>query len=192
MPALTGAYGLLVELDVLLAKVGLAAAFDGHPLFLSAGGGFALRNARHPLLALTGSSVQGQDILLGESERALIVSGGNAGGKTVCLKNSGADRHHGPLGSARAGRARERLPFWHDIFVILATSRAWRTRFSTFTAQNTGHLAHLPVVDEHALVILDEFGAGTDPAQGAALAQAVIDSLMERGARIARPPISRR
>lgn len=185
LPALSGAYALLVALDVLLAKVGLAAAFDGHPLFLSEGGGFALRNARHPLLALTGGPVQGQDILLGESERALIVSGGNAGGKTVCLKTLGLTALMVLSGLPVPAEPESRLPFWHDIFVILGDEQSLEDAVSTFTAQIRAIARIWPMVDERALVILDEFGAGTDPAQGAALAQAVIDSLMERGARVA-------
>jgi DNA mismatch repair protein MutS2 len=183
--ALAGTYAFLVELDVLLAKVGLAAAFDGHPLFLSEAGGFALKNARHPLLALSGGAVQGQDILLGEGEKALIVSGGNAGGKTVCLKTLGLSALLALSGLPVPAEPESRLPFWHDIFVILGDEQSLEDAVSTFTAQIRAIARIWPAVDARALVILDEFGAGTDPAQGAALAQAVIDSLMERGARIA-------
>lgn len=112
-PGAQAALELLAQLDVLQAKRRLAALFDGQCLTLSpVEEGISLFAARHPLLALArsdapaaknaGGSVRPLDILLRPGERALVITGGNAGGKTVCPENSGPDGGHDSQRPARA------------------------------------------------------------------------------------------
>ncbi|MBG0776456.1 MAG: Smr/MutS family protein [Desulfovibrionaceae bacterium] len=197
--AVAGAYGLLVHLDVLGAKGSFAAALNGHVILPEDGAPLHLRDARHPLLAAErGRAGQGGrahakavpaavpvDIELRPGQRAMILSGGNAGGKTVCLKTLGlvallaATAIPAPVAEGSA------LPRFDDIFVILGDEQSLEDHVSTFTAQITRLARGWETVGPRTLVLLDEFGAGTDPTQGAALAQAVVDTLLERGAWLA-------
>ncbi len=115
-------------------------------------------------------------------QRALVISGGNAGGKTVCLKTLGLIALMARCALPVPAEAGSVMPFWRRIHAFIGDEQSLEDHVSTYTAQIT-HLARVwPELGPDSLVILDEFGAGTDPSQGAALAQAVVDSIMERGA----------
>lgn len=115
-------------------------------------------------------------------QQALIISGGNAGGKTVCLKTLGLCALMGLCALPVPVEAGSVLPLWQRIDAFIGDEQSLEDHVSTFTAQ-IAHLGRIwPRLSSASLVILDEFGAGTDPSQGAALAQAVVDSLMESGA----------
>ncbi len=142
-----------------------------------------LLEARHPLLALSGDA-QPIDILLGSEERGLVISGGNAGGKTVCLKTLGLMALMGMSGFPVPVAAGARLPAWTHIHAFIGDSQSLEDHVSTFTGQ-IRQLTHAwEDADRHSLILLDEFGAGTDPAQGAALAQAVLDGLLDKDATV--------
>lgn len=176
------AYTGLVNLDVLMAKVKLANEYDGRAIEVVESGEPNLVKAKHPLLALADSSVQPLSIELLEGQKALIVSGGNAGGKTVCLKTLGLIGLMAFTGLPVPASEGSSLPLWTDIFVVMGDEQSLEENVSTFTAQIQYLNRVWDKVDSKTLFILDEFGAGTDPTQGAALAQAVIDSLVERQA----------
>lgn len=178
-------YDMVVGLDVLLAKARLAGLLDGHVPDVGADR-VELLEARHPLLALTeGATARPVDIVLKPGQRVLVISGANAAGKTVCLKTLGLTALMALAGLPVAVREGSCLPFWTSIFVFMGDEQSLEDHLSTFTAQ-IRHLSRAwPELDANALVLLDEFGAGTDPAQGAALAQAVVDKLLERGAYLA-------
>ena len=115
-------------------------------------------------------------------QQALVISGGNAGGKTVCLKTVGLTALMGLCALPVPVEAGSVLPLWTRIHAFIGDEQSLDDHVSTYTAQIT-HLGRIwPALGPDSLVILDEFGAGTDPSQGAALAQAVIDCLMESGA----------
>ncbi|MDR2727066.1 MAG: Smr/MutS family protein, partial [Deltaproteobacteria bacterium] len=183
LTAIRAAWDLLVALDALRAKMLFGDACRGVSVTTGEGLILSLAQARHPLLALESKNrVQPVDLLLRQDDQALIISGGNAGGKTVCLKTLGliaALTYAGVPAPAERGGT---LPWWPDIQAFIGDEQSLDDHVSTFTAQ----IRHLnqawPRTGRHSLVLLDEFGAGTDPAQGAALAQAVIDELLERGA----------
>ncbi len=183
------AYTLLVDADVLLAVSQLAARYDGTSVEFDEGRPVHLVDVRHPLLVLQHEADPGTapnpvpvDLALKAGQRALIVSGGNAGGKTVSLKTLGLTALMGMCGlPVPAGRGGS-LPFWRRMHVFIGDEQSLEDHVSTYTAQ-IRHLSRIwDEIGPHSLVILDEFGAGTDPAQGAALAQAVMDGLLERGA----------
>lgn len=189
--AVAAAFEELVACDVLWAKAALAEAFDGtvpevapeHPVHLVL--------ARHPLLVLAedanapGRTVIAQDLILAEDQKALIVTGANAGGKTVCLKTLGLLSVMALSGLPIPAEEGSRLPFFTKVFVFLGDEQSLLDHLSTFTAQ-IRHLSRVwPEIDSQTLVLLDEFGAGTDPSQGAALAQAVVDGILDHGAYLA-------
>ncbi|QJB57681.1 Smr/MutS family protein [Pseudodesulfovibrio sp. zrk46] len=176
------AYHGLVGLDVLMAKVALATRYDGRAIEIVESGSPVLIKTRHPLLALAEEDVQPVNIELLEGQKALVVSGGNAGGKTVCLKTVGLIALMSFAGLPVPAAEGSSLPLWTDIFVVMGDEQSLEENVSTFTAQIQYLKRVWDKVDGQTLFILDEFGAGTDPTQGAALAQAVIDSLVERNA----------
>ncbi len=188
-PELRAAYVMAVEMDVLLAKCALCGLMAGQVPDVGGEGSVELFSARHPLLALAegspgqpAKSARPVDILLKPGQRVLIISGANAAGKTVCLKTLGLSALMALSGLPVAAGEGSRLPFWSKVYVFMGDEQSLEDHLSTFTAQ-ISHLSRAwPSLDSDALVLLDEFGAGTDPAQGAALAQAVVDKLLDKGA----------
>ena len=178
-------YDLLVALDVLQAKVALAREMNGRPLEPEPDAPLRLLSARHPLLALAPEDVVPIDVELLPGQSALVISGGNAGGKTVCLKTLGLIALMAQAGLPVPVAEGSTLPFWDKIFVFMGDEQSLEDHVSTFTGQ-IHRLAHAwEEVDGQSLVLLDEFGTGTDPSQGAALAQALVDALLEKGADVA-------
>jgi len=189
--AVSASFKLLVSCDVLWAKAALAEEFSGSLPEVSPDNPVHLLAARHPLLALAGEegrqprNVVAQDLILADDQKALIVTGANAGGKTVCLKTLGLLAVMALSGLPIPAAEGSRLPFFRKVFVFLGDEQSLLDHLSTFTAQ-IRHLSRVwPEIDGETLVLLDEFGAGTDPSQGAALAQAVVDGLLDRGAYLA-------
>jgi DNA mismatch repair protein MutS2 len=187
---IAASYRLLVDCDVLWAKAAFADLIGGTLPEVGEHCAVHLLAARHPLLVLAASpdakaSVVAQDLVLAEDQRALIVTGANAGGKTVCLKTLGLLAIMALSGLPIPAGEGSQLPYFHKVFVFLGDEQSLEDHLSTFTAQ-IRHLSRVwPDIAADTLVLLDEFGAGTDPSQGAALAQAVVDGLLDRGAYLA-------
>jgi len=141
-----------------------------------------LTQARHPLLVFGNAHVVPVDLVLHQGQQVLIITGGNAGGKTVCLKTLGllGLMAHACLPVTAAEGST--LPLWDNFVVSMGDEQSIEQSLSTFTAQIRHFSEVWPRIDSRTLVILDEFGVGTDPSQGAALAQAVVDGLLERQA----------
>ncbi|QJT08206.1 endonuclease MutS2 [Oceanidesulfovibrio marinus] len=183
---LKACYELLIRLDVLHSKVGLGAQLDALPLEVAPGAPIVLNEVRHPLLAADPrAKATSLDIVMEQQHHGLVVSGGNAGGKTVCLKTLGLSALMAMSGLPVPAAEGSTLPLWERLYVFMGDEQSLADHVSTFTAQIERLSGLLPSVTETTLVLLDEFGAGTDPAQGAALAQAVIEDLLERGATVA-------
>jgi len=176
------AYASLVNLDVLMAKVSLANRYNGRAIDVVESCDPRLMKARHPLLALAEESVQPINIELEDGQRAMVISGGNAGGKTVCLKTMGLIGLMAFAGLPVPAAEGSMLPLWTEMFVVMGDEQSIEENVSTFTAQIQYLRRVWDSVDDQTLFILDEFGSGTDPSQGAALAQAMIDSLVEKQA----------
>ncbi len=165
-------------------KSAQAASFSCHYVELGHGNSpVYLPDARHPLLAL-GGSAQPIDLILEEGQRGLVISGGNAGGKTVCLKTLGLLVLMGMSGFPLPVGAGATLPAFTHIHAFIGDAQSLEDHVSTFTGQ-IRQLSHAwEEASTHSLILLDEFGAGTDPAQGAALAQAVLDGLLDKDATV--------
>ncbi|WP_320170042.1 endonuclease MutS2 [Maridesulfovibrio sp.] len=175
------AYDFLVSYDVLQAKINFADVLKAVAVDVTPGAGFDLKGARHPLLATVEGIVHPLDIELPADQRVLIVSGGNAGGKTVCLKTVGLLSAMAFSGIPVPVEKGSVLPLYREIFVIMGDEQSLEDNVSTFSAQIKSISRIWESMDSSTLFILDEFGSGTDPAQGAALAQAVVDGLLENG-----------
>ncbi|MFN2383371.1 MAG: hypothetical protein ABR559_03805, partial [Gemmatimonadota bacterium] len=182
--ALEHAARLALHAETVLARARYAAAVGGHPPALG-GGALVLVDARHPLL-LARAGAEGivpLTVELGADERALVVTGPNTGGKTVLLKTVGAAVLMAQRGIVPPVGPGTQLP-WHEAVVAdIGDAQSIAEDLSTFTA----HLTRLKAASDEAspatIILVDEIGASTDPAEGAALAAALIEAWSARGAR---------
>lgn len=138
-----------------------------------------IRNARHPLLHP--DEVVPTDLTLDEDIFTVLITGPNTGGKTVSLKTLGLmvlmaqSGMHLPAVDAH-------LTIFDDVFADIGDEQSIEQSLSTFSGHMVNIIRILDLIDDRSLVLLDELGSGTDPAEGAALAQAVINFLRDKGA----------
>jgi len=183
--ALAGALEALVDFDALHARARAALEWRASvPEVADAGApAFRLVQARHPLLLdTTDRPVVPYDLEVREGERAIVVSGPNTGGKSVFLKATGLVSAMVQSGIVPPVGPGTTLPVFGSFFADIGDEQSIAASLSTFSA----HLANLKELLEGAdgtsLVLIDEMGTGTDPAEGAALSRAVLEVLVERGA----------
>jgi DNA mismatch repair protein MutS2 len=180
--ALQASFNALVELDSLFARARYALQVNGHrPDVVPNGRELVLVHARHPLLLATLAEVVPYDLVLEEGERIMLVSGPNTGGKTVLLKAVGLIAAMTQAGIIPPVSQGTRLPLFDDIFADIGDEQSIEASLSTFSA----HLRNLRELLEGAtaksLALADEMGSGTDPAEGGALADAILRTLNRRG-----------
>lgn len=175
-------YSCMLDIDVLLAKAKLALAQNATMPAVTEEGWFCLNKARHPLI--DPEKVVPIDVALGKEYDTMVITGPNTGGKTVTLKTAGllcAMAQHGLLIPAQAGST---VCHFADYLVDIGDEQSIEQSLSTFS----GHIRNIvEILDKAApntLVLLDELGAGTDPAEGAALAVSIVEKLRKAGARI--------
>ncbi len=172
-------------LDLASAKADLGWRWEGAVPRVGADGVVDLRRARHPVLALRpGASVVANDLRLDSTRRCLVLTGPNAGGKTVALKTVGLCavlvRLAIPLPVAEGSRC----DFFEPILADIGDVQSVEGDLSTFSG-HVGRLREaLALARPGTLVLVDEVAVGTDPAQGAALAAAVVEALVEANARV--------
>ena len=173
----------LARADLWLARARLAAELDAVRPSVSDDAA-ELLSARHPLL---GPSAVPIDLRLGErfGYRALVVTGPNTGGKTVSLKTLGllALMHQAGMRVPAADGAR--LPVYRRVMADIGDEQSIAQSLSTFSSHLRNVVRFVAAADAHSLVLLDEVGAGTDPAEGSALAMAIIARLLELGSSVA-------
>ena len=172
----------LVELDALYARARFAEEFHcAHVELVSSEEGFAIRDGRHPLLLARGGRVVPFDLEMHGGERTLLVSGPNTGGKTVLLTAIGLISLMVQSGIPAPVGAGSRVAIIEDIFADIGDEQSIEASLSTFSA----HVKNLGEILTHAtsasLVLIDELGSGTDPAEGAALGGALLEELTRRG-----------
>jgi DNA mismatch repair protein MutS2 len=172
----------LAQFDFWAAKAQLAAELDGVRPDAAERSEVVLLSARHP--GLTGRVVP-IDLRLGDGYTALVITGPNTGGKTVALRTLGLLALMHQSGLHVPAETGSRLPVFRDVFADIGDEQSIAQSLSTFS----GHLRSITRIVEHAgpetLVLLDELGAGTDPTEGSALAQALLDHFIRSGALVA-------
>lgn len=168
------------ELDFLYAKAKLALRLKAvKPVFSD--NGVKLKGARHPLLELQGKRVVPVDLVLEPTRRILVLSGANAGGKTVALKTLGLLVLMAQSGMLIPMVEDSTLPLFEKVFVHIGDEQNLSQDLSTFSSFVLWAREILPQVDSKSLVLIDELGSGTDQTQGAALSMAILDYIKEKG-----------
>ena len=183
--ALLADLDLLGQLDLLEAEAQLASELDAHaPEVVSPEAGFELLSLRHPLLVLQGKKVVASSVRLQTPQRALIVSGPNGGGKTVTITAVGLSACLLRAGLPIPAAAGSRLPFFVEVRAAIDERGDLARDLSTFTAHLTRVRDIALGAGTHSLVLVDEIAADTDPREGAALAAAILEDLLGRGAHV--------
>jgi DNA mismatch repair protein MutS2 len=176
---------VLARLDVLEASARLASDLDAHAPEVSAPpAGFELLSLRHPLLVLQGKQVVASHVRLEPPRRALIVSGPNGGGKTVAITAVGLSALLVRAGLPVPAAEGSRVPFFLEVKAAVDERGDLAKDLSTFTAHLAAVKDMLDGAVPGSLVLVDEIAADTDPREGAALAAAILDALVERGAAV--------
>jgi len=175
------------ELDWIFARAAAADRMGATPPALDAGRTVSLKNARHPLLLAqhwrdASRPVVPVDIELSAERPLLVITGPNAGGKTIALKTAALLTLMTQVGCHVPADEGSRLPVFTELHAIVGDEQSVAENLSTFSALVKQLREVLETAGERSLVLLDELGAGTDPDEGAALAQAILETLAERGA----------
>ena len=181
-PVFNFSYQAMLNIDVLLAKARLALEQQAYMPQVADGMWFDLKKARHPLIDK--DKVVPVDVALGKEYDTLVITGPNTGGKTVTLKTAGllcAMAQHGLLIPAHE---QSTVCVFSEYLVDIGDEQSIEQSLSTFS----GHMKKITGILDNAykntLVLLDELGAGTDPAEGAALAVSIIEQLRIQGSLI--------
>lgn len=176
-------YNVLIQLDLVFAKAKLSYKLEAEQPEISENGELNLIKARHPLLPV--STAVPIDVCLGGEFDTLVITGPNTGGKTVSLKTIGLLCLMTECGLHIPVKDGSIVPLFGSVLADIGDEQSIEQSLSTFSSHMTTIVGILEECDDSTLVLLDELGAGTDPAEGAALAVSIIEYMRKFGAHIA-------
>lgn len=183
---LTKAGEYLSFVDMVRAKARWAVANECVKPLVSEDGRMELRKARHPLLNQTlkkeGREIVPLDMTLDKENRILIISGPNAGGKSVCLKTVGLLQYMLQCGFLVPASENSEFPLFGSIFINIGDEQSIDNDLSTYSSHLLNMKNMLANADSRSLLLIDEFGSGTEPVIGAAIAEAILERFVEIGA----------
>ncbi len=171
----------LAHYDFVFAKAKYSRNMDMKPVRLNRSSHIEIRQGRHPLLGQTAVPL---DFRIGRDYRALVITGPNTGGKTVALKTVGLLTLMAQCGLHVPVAEGSELAVYSDILADIGDGQSIEQSLSTFSAHVKNIQMIVKACDPSTLVIMDELGAGTDPAEGRGFAVAVLEEVFRRGATI--------
>ena len=190
LPAIETAVEAVAELDLIKAKVEFARKFNAVVPEIANDNTLALVDAHHPLLeeslrtadSATLNIVPSSFTLTGERS-VMIISGANAGGKTVVLKTAGLLSLMA-ISGLPVPAAAARIPFYRSILADIGDHQSLSANLSTFSSHMSNIASMIGNCEPPSLVLLDEAGTGTDPDEGSALGVAIVDHFRKKGAQV--------
>lgn len=179
-------YGFLADVDFVRAKAELAASFKAIEPKVETYPYIDWIQAKHPLLQLSlekqGKSVVPLDIILTKEKRLLVISGPNAGGKSVCLKSVGLLQYMVQCGLSVTVGDRSKIGLFKDIMIDIGDEQSIEDDLSTYSSHLLNMKNMMKQANGHTLLLIDEFGGGTEPQIGGAIAEAVLKQFCLKGA----------
>lgn len=172
-----------LELDLIFAKAQLAYKMRASMPKINGDGVIDIKKARHPLLDK--NKAVPIDVKLGKDFTTLVITGPNTGGKTVSIKTIGLFCAMAMCGLMLPCADESEVSVFDKILVDIGDEQSIEQSLSTFSGHMTNIIEIMKEADEKSLILIDELGAGTDPVEGAALAQAILEQLRFKGAKIA-------
>ncbi len=171
-------------IDLACARAAFAARLGAVRPNVGREGVVALREARHPVLVLAGAPVVANDLHLDAGRPVLVLTGPNAGGKTVAMKTVGLCALLVRAGCWVPAAPGSRIDLFDRVLADIGDQQTVHEGLSSFSAHLTTLREMLALAGRGSLLLLDEIAAGTDPAQGGALARAILERLADVGARV--------
>lgn len=175
----------VTTIDMIRAKARFASANGCVMPLISDDGTLELRQARHPLLAQTLKKEKKEivplDITLTRKKHILIISGPNAGGKSVVLKTVGLLQYMFQSGMPVPALENSQLPLFDRIFIDIGDEQSIDNDLSTYSSHLLNMKEMLRAAGSRSLVLIDEFGTGTEPVLGGAIAEAILEKLESKG-----------
>lgn len=179
-------YSFLANIDFINAKCSLAEFLGAIEPNIKMKPMVDMIEAKHPLLKLSlekqGKKVVPLDITLTPQKRILIISGPNAGGKSVCLKTTGLIQYMLQCGLSVPVSERSTLGIFNDIMIDIGDEQSIENDLSTYSSHLLNMKNMIKQANRHTLLLIDEFGTGTEPGIGGAIAEAVLKQFCEHGA----------
>lgn len=181
--AVAGEY--LAEMDAVRAKARWAIENGAGKPIVSDDDRMVLRHAFHPLLAQTLKREHKElvplDMQLDKEKHILVISGPNAGGKSVCLKTTGIVQYMFQCGFPVTAGEMSELPIFESICIDIGDEQSMDNDLSTYSSHMMNMKSMLQAASPRTLVLIDEFGSGTEPVIGGAIAEAILERLLEKG-----------
>lgn len=173
-------YKNILSLDLIFAKARLAIKMDARLPEIVNNGEICLNKARHPLI--NSEKVVPINIEFGEKFKGLIITGPNTGGKTVALKTVGLLTLMVMCGLLIPVAENSKISVFDNILVDIGDGQSIESSLSTFSSHMLNIVSILEIVNSKSLVLMDELGSGTDPEEGASLAVAIIEEILNKNA----------
>ena len=175
----------MAVVDMVRAKARWALENSATKPIISNDDRLVLHTAKHPLLAQSLKRhkrvIIPLDAELDEAKRILVISGPNAGGKSVCLKTIGLLQYMFQCGYPITASEASELPIFNKIYINIGDEQSIDNDLSTYSSHLLNMKAMVAGADKHTMVLIDEFGSGTEPVIGAAIAEAILEKLVASG-----------
>lgn len=182
---ISNSFKYLVYIDFLRAKALFSIDINAEKPIISNKKGFSIKNAVHPLLYLHHKNLNREvvplDIWLTEDKPLLLISGPNAGGKSVCLKTVGLLQYMIQCGCLIPANENSQLTIFKKIFIDIGDEQSIENDLSTYSSHLLNLKFFLENGDNNTLILIDEFGSGTEPTIGGAIAEAVLEEFCKLG-----------